>query len=170
MPGAFQRRTTAGPGFAIVTAILQVGKGMRVFRQGSGQRPRRGLFLFAVDGMLLDAFAPVARDLRAAGLDCQLTDDTSGEPGIGAELIVSGVKLGRLALEASVFEPARVAGLAVQAQELVQANLGSFGKPVEWPSCLPSHVHSMAVAMGADAALWVCPLDASISVPIGSHP
>lgn len=130
--------------------------------------------LDSVDESLVEAFEPVARDLRAAGLDCQLADDHSGsDPRLGAtaELIVSGVKVGLLTLGAAILDTdSRTLYLAAQTQRLVQANLGISGRVIEWPPCVPSHGHPMMATRGRRAPLWTCPLDGSISVAIGAHP
>ncbi|MEY9887199.1 lipoprotein-anchoring transpeptidase ErfK/SrfK [Catenulispora sp. MAP12-49] len=127
-----------------------------------------------MDVSLLEAFEPVAHDLRAAGLDCQLAEDPNpGEPAAGATavLIVSGVKVGRLTLGASVLDTAsRTLYLAAQTQRLVQGNLSIGGRVIEWPPCLPSHAHPMMATRGQRAPLWTCPLGGDVSVPIGRHP
>ena len=131
------------------------------------------LTLYQVDESLLEAFAPVAHDLRAAGLDCQLAEDPNpgaSAAGATAVLVVSGVKVGRLTLGASVLDTgSRTLYLAAQTQRLVQANLAIGDRVIEWPPCVPSHGHPMMATRGQRAPLWTCPLGGSVSVPIGAH-
>ncbi len=41
-----------------------------------------------------------------------------------------------------------------------------LNETASWPNC-PVHPHSLKPVVSADAALWRCPEDASIKVPIG---
>jgi hypothetical protein len=138
-----------------------------------------------VDELLLAAFAPIERDLRAAGLDGELVGETgetgeSGEPRAAVEhsdgyprgdVIVSGVKLGHVLVDPAQDRAWQVQGLADYVQKLVQEHVRTFGgSPLEWPPCLPSHVHPMAAGVSGGEATWYCPLDSAIAVRIGSHP
>jgi hypothetical protein len=126
-----------------------------------------------VDEQLVAAFAPIARDLTAAGLEAELVGDgvehRDGYP--RADVIVSGVKLGRVLIDPRQAPAWQVQSLADYVQKLVQEHVRTFGgSKVEWPPCLPSHVHPMAAGVLAGEASWYCPLDPAIAVRIGSHP
>jgi hypothetical protein len=126
-----------------------------------------------VDELLVAAFEPVARDLRAAGLDYELAEDSTGHRGgfPRCDLIVSGVKLGHLHIDPEQELSAATRMLADFTQDLVLENVrSSGGRTIEWPPCLPSHTHPMSAGLLDGVAKWHCPLDPTIAVPIGSHP
>ena len=126
-----------------------------------------------MDELLAAAFEPVARDLRAAGLEAELTEDSTGlrDEFLRADLIVSGVKLGHVLVDPHQDAARRVHALADFVQDLVQENIRSFGgRTVEWPACLPSHAHPMTAGVIDGVATWYCPRDPAIAVEVGSHP
>jgi hypothetical protein len=126
-----------------------------------------------VDEPLVAAFAPIARDLRAAGLDAELVRDGAAHPDgyPRADVVVSGVKLGQVLVDPQQSTAWQVQGLAAYVQKLVQEHMRTFGgSAVEWPPCLPSHVHPMAAGVSTGEPTWYCPRDPAIVVRIGSHP
>ena len=126
-----------------------------------------------MDELLAAAFAPIARDLRAAGLDAELVCDGFAHPDgyPRADVVVSGVKLGQVLVDPCQGSAWQVQGLAAYVQKLVQEHVRTFGgSAVEWPPCLPSHVHPMAAGVSGGEATWYCPRDPAILVRIGSHP
>ncbi len=125
-----------------------------------------------MDELLVSAFEPVARDLRAAGLECELVEDSSGLPDglLRGDLVVSGVKLGHVHLDPALEMARRIQTLADFVQDLVLENVRNSGRTIEWPPCLPSHVHPMSAGEFGGVARWYCPLDPSIAVNIGAHP
>jgi len=125
-----------------------------------------------VDELLVAAFEPVMRDLRAAGLEGELADDSTGllDGFLRAGLIISGIKLGGLLIDPEQDAAWRVQALADFVQRLVQENVRTGGRTIEWPPCLPSHVHPMAAGVFGGVAKWYCPRDPGVAVAIGSHP
>lgn len=114
--------------------------------------------------------APVLRDLRSTGIapprieDRDWTDDPSSASvmlwspdGSGA-----GVYVSRAAPE---FE--REAMVADQVQDWVIEELWGDG-PTNWPPC-PRHPnsHPMTVSTREAAAVWTCPADEVVILPVG---
>ncbi|MBH1933643.1 hypothetical protein I5Q34_04930 [Streptomyces sp. AV19] len=118
-----------------------------------------------------EAFAPVARDLRACGLSVRFKDVVSG----GLELVVGGVRTGcQLGdVQGDMAMAARVEELAFHTQNAVLENFQRLPAGLPWPACRAGHPHPMDLVRGDDEEDWPhwgCPVDASYRWPVGGHP
>jgi hypothetical protein len=123
-----------------------------------------------VDNVLTEAMAPVLRDLESAGIAAPRVeeDDWADDPESVSVMLWSpdgsgtGVYVTRGAPE---FE--RFAMVADQVQDWAIEELWG-GAPTNWPSC-PRHPnnHPMTVSTRGAAAVWMCPADEVVIVPVG---
>jgi hypothetical protein len=123
-----------------------------------------------VDDVLSEAMAPVLRDLQCAGIAAPRIEDRewTDDPGSPSAMLWSpggngsGVHVTRAAPE---FE--RVAMVADQVQDWAIDELWGQA-PTNWPPC-PRHPssHPMKVSTREAAAVWVCPADEAVILPVG---
>jgi hypothetical protein len=126
-----------------------------------------------VDPLLLEAFQPIARDLRAAGLKAKLRMESgiTTTYSLTAALDVNGERLGFVEVLHDVSQEAQVESLAEQVQNLVLEFVRIGPESVVWPRCRSGHPHPMIIERLYDwprpQPCWQCPFDRTYRVPIG---
>ncbi|WP_103339913.1 hypothetical protein [Amycolatopsis sp. CA-126428] len=119
---------------------------------------------------VIEEFRPIRHDILAAGLRAEAGDPhrIAGDPRLLAWLRVEGEQIGVLALDEAAAAAERLSTLADFTQDLVLEKVFADGRSVTWPRCLDrTHGHPMVVALDDGRALWRCPRDARLVVPIG---
>jgi hypothetical protein len=114
--------------------------------------------------------ARIVRDLEAtAGVDLSFRDEPCWDDGPSCMLWEeSGSGTGILFYDDQT-EAEDIAKLADRIQETVIDSRWFMGiKPVAWPECPVHRSHPLDALTDGDEAVWVCPKDTTIRVPIGS--
>jgi hypothetical protein len=124
-----------------------------------------------VDDLLVEAFEPVARDLRTAGFKAALRESSlSMQDGLlYADLKVDGERIAQLRVDPDAPMESRVAMLAQFTQEAMDDNVRRGGAVVAWPACQDGHPHPMTTDLSLETARWSCPVDTAYSIAIGEH-
>jgi hypothetical protein len=119
-----------------------------------------------------EVFRPVANDLAAAGHSVRLAPDTDGpQDGLQrAQLILDGEVLGSLVVDPTRGLTVALLLLADLAQDFLVGKRHRQDDATPWPACVNGHLHPMRIVYGLDDAVWTCPRDPRINVPIGEHP
>ena len=123
-----------------------------------------------VEEVLTEAMAPVLRDLESAGISAPRIEDRDWTGGQGSVSVMlrsadgSGTGV-YVFLEVPEFE--RIAMVADQVQEWAIEELWGGGS-TNWPPC-PRHPnnHPMTVSTRDATAVWMCPADEVVVVPVG---
>ena len=130
-------------------------------------------FMEDVDSRLLDAFAPIAADLKSAGLKAKLRMESRVKMAIAwtAVLYVDGKRLGSVLVNPESPKENQVEWLAEQIQDYVLEFVWRGPEAVVWPRCRSGHNHPMALEHSADYPprwpCWRCPFDRNVEIPIG---
>ncbi|HWU23969.1 MAG TPA: hypothetical protein VN088_20700 [Nocardioides sp.] len=123
-----------------------------------------------MDELLSQALAPVLRDLASVGISAPRVEDRdwTGRPESASAMLWSpdGSGVGVYVRRDSA-ESERIAMVAAQVQEWAIEELWAAGA-TNWPPC-PRHpnTHPMAASTRDAAAVWMCPADAVVIVPVG---
>lgn len=122
--------------------------------------------------LLVEALAPVQRDIRASGLrPLRLRELESDLPGAASAMLRgrNGYGMGVMIMLEEP-EADRLARVTDQVQEFVIEELW-YDSPTNWPPC-PRHpaTHPLRVTVRDGAAVWVCPRDQITVAPVGSLP
>ena len=126
-----------------------------------------------VEQGLLDAFQPIARDLKAAGLKAKLRMESGITTTYSwtAALYVNGDRLGFVSVLPDVSREAQVESLAEKVQDLVLEFVRIGPESVAWPTCRSGHPHPMVIEHAFDGPTpwpcWQCPFDRTYRVSIG---
>lgn len=154
-----------GFGLAPPGTILVVGGPLRAW-------PRLPGYGAGVHELLVEALAPVWRDVRASGLrPLRLGVWEADVPGSASAMLRgrNGFGMGvMIMLDAP--EAERVARVTDQVQEFVIEELW-YDSPTNWPPCpRDPTTHPLRVEVRNGAATWVCPRDQGMVASVGSLP
>jgi hypothetical protein len=107
--------------------------------------------------------------VETSGVSLRLTEDAQSH-GPGDSFMVwteSGSGCG-VSVPSEGTEDDQLAAVADQVQQIVMEERWSCRRnPAAWPECPTHRTHPLAVTTTAGTAVWVCPSDDSLSVPIG---
>ena len=129
-----------------------------------------------VDPRLLDIFAPIARDLKSAGLKAKLRMESGVATTYSwtAVLYVDGKRLGIVGADQEAQKESQVEWLAEQIQDYILEFVWRGPEAVVWPQCRKGHNHPMVIEHLPDWPprwpCWKCPVDPDYQVPIGGDP
>ena len=124
-----------------------------------------------MDQQLSTALAAVLADVRSCGVPVPRVEDEpwGNTPGMATAMMHSsdGSATG-VSVDADDSPAAQLARVADQVQDWVIEQLWSSG-PTNWPRC-PLHPssHPMTAAVSDGAAVWTCPVTATVVCAVGS--
>lgn len=121
--------------------------------------------------ILIQAMAPVLRDLAVSGIASPRIEDKewADDAGQASAMLWSPDGSGRgVSVDLAAPEFEQVACVADQVQEWAIEELWG-SRPTNWPQC-PRHPHShpMTATTHAATAVWACPMDGLVIVPVGT--
>lgn len=117
-----------------------------------------------------EEFRPVRHDLLAAGLHGAAGDPyrMPGDSRLLATVSIDGDEIGIVAFDREAPAAERLRTLADFTQDLLLENFVPDGRSVVWPRCQDrTHGHPMVAGIDAGQAVWSCPRDPDLAVPIG---